>query len=198
MKRTLAPVCAIAAALSAACSGSSAAPTPPAPTVTSITVSGPDANVYLGATSQVSATSSTSNGTSATPACAWSSDTPTVASVNATGLVTGMGAGQANIICTSGGRIGVKLLRVLPNFGGNWSGSYNITGCSNSGVFASTGFCNSFGVGITLPYNFIFTQTADAVSGRFFLGQIQFDQTSGRSRRAALSRAFGTTLFGSS
>src|SRR5438067_12128701 len=117
MKRTLAPVCAIAAALSAACSGSSAAPTPPAPTVTSITVSGPDANVYLGATSQVSATSSTSNGTSATPACAWSSDTPTVASVNATGLVTGMGAGQANIICTSGGRSGGKPLRVLPNFG---------------------------------------------------------------------------------
>ncbi|HMF98850.1 MAG TPA: Ig-like domain-containing protein [Vicinamibacterales bacterium] len=165
------------AIVTAACSGNS--PTAPAPTVASVAVTGPDSNVYMGATTQLNASSTMSNGAAQVPSCTWSSDTPAVATVNATGLVTGAGAGQANIICTSGGREGHKLLRVMPNYSGNWSGSYNVTGCSNSGLFASAGFCNSFPVGITLPYNFILTQTADAVSGRFFLGQIQFDQTSG-------------------
>src|SRR4051812_36916338 len=101
MKRTLAFVC-MMTALVAACSKDN--PVAATPTVSTITVTSAEPNVMVGATVQMTASSTLSNGTTSAPTCSWSSDTPTVASVTASGLVTGVGSGQANIICTSSGR----------------------------------------------------------------------------------------------
>src|SRR4051812_29595612 len=110
MKRTLVLVCTLALLFVAACSKDSpvAAPTP---TVSSITVTSAESMVVMGNTVQMTASSTLSNGTTTVPACSWTTDTPGVATVSASGLVTGVGAGAANIICTSGGREGHKLLR---------------------------------------------------------------------------------------
>lgn len=44
----------------------------------------------------------------------WSSSAPTIASVSATGLVTGVGVGTATITATSGGRTGSATITVVP------------------------------------------------------------------------------------
>src|SRR3954470_10579225 len=139
-------------ALSAAACGSDSTPSTPTPTVSNIVVTRPDANVFLGATAQFTANTTLSNGTTSPASCAWTSDTPGVASVNSAGVVTGVGSGNANIICTQSGREGHKLIRVLPNYGGNWGGTYLITGCGQSGFFATSGvnFCGTFPAGTTL------------------------------------------------
>jgi hypothetical protein len=49
----------------------------------------------------------------ASPTVTWSSLNPAVATVNATGVVTGVGAGQATIVATSGGIKGTALVTVI-------------------------------------------------------------------------------------
>jgi Bacterial Ig-like domain (group 2) len=134
--------------------------------------------VFIGATEQMTASATLTNGTPQTPACTWGADAPAVASINpATGLVTAVASGNVTVWCDASGRRGTKLLRILPNYAGTWSGSYFITGCSHSGAFATGNFCGNFSTNQVLPYNFVLTQSADSVAGRFFLGTIQFDQT---------------------
>ena len=150
-----------------ACGGSS----PNAPTNFTITVSSPDSNVFFGATEQMTATASDGRELTGT----WSSDDTSVATVGTTGRVTPTGAGQAHIIFTArSGQQGNKLLRALPNLNGTFGGNYIVTTCNQS---RGVNLCGS--PAALLPYTFNFTQSVDAVSGRFFLGGNEFDNVGG-------------------
>jgi hypothetical protein len=109
-RRYLAFTIAVALAVAAwACGGgsSSTGSTSPSsiatnttPTVTTLSVSGNAP--HIGATSQLTATATLSNGTTqtVTPQASWASSDADVATVNSAGLVTGVNAGSADISAT--------------------------------------------------------------------------------------------------
>ena len=161
--------------LTSACSSSNSS-TPTGPSSFTIAVTSPNANVLLGATEPMTATASDGRSLSG----AWSSDNLSVATVSTTGIVTATGPGQASIIFKAGsGQSGTKVLRGLPNLNGTFSGNYSVTSCSSTGFNLTSNLCDSFAVGTLLPYTFNFTQSNDVVSGRFFLGAVEFDNLSG-------------------
>jgi len=92
-------------------------PTPPAPvptpSVSSVIVNG--AAPTVGATALFSATANLSNGTAqnVTSQATWSSSNITVATVNGTGLVTGIGVGIADITATYQGATGTAHASVI-------------------------------------------------------------------------------------
>ncbi len=91
-------------------------PTGPDPSVVvSVTVSPASATVPEGGTVQLSAAALNGLGTSAVGATvSWSSSAPGVASVSASGLVTGVAPGTASITATAGGRSAAAAVTVLP------------------------------------------------------------------------------------
>lgn len=158
----------------AACGGGGS--TPSAPTSFSVTVSSPNTNVLFGATEQMTAAASDGRALAGT----WTSDNSSVATVSAAGLVTPTGAGQATITFTaSSGQSGTKLLRGLPTLAGTFGGTYTVTSCAQGGDIAAADVCSTTAVGTALSYVFTFTQSADVVSGKFFLGTAEFDNVSG-------------------
>lgn len=96
---------AVAAALCGACGGSGDAPSapPPAPVVASVEVTGASITLAPRQTVQLTATARTAAGQAvAGAAITWSSSAPTVAAVDAAGLVTGVAAGSAEIRAAAG------------------------------------------------------------------------------------------------
>jgi hypothetical protein len=154
-------------------SASACSSSPSAPTNFTIAVSSPDTNVFFGATEQMTVTASDGR---ALTGGTWSSDMPSVATVSTTGLVTPAGAGLAHVIFTaSSGQQGNKQLRALANLSGTVTGNYTVTSCTQTGQFALfPNLCASAGT-----YTFVFTQSVDVVSGRFFLDTLEFDNISG-------------------
>lgn len=159
--------------LTAACGGDSA--TGPSGTPSSITVNSTSDQLHIGATETFSASAVSSGGaTQAVTGGVWAGDAPNVASVESnTGRVTGIGSGMVTIFVDYQGARGTKLIRVLPNFQGTWSGSYIVDGCSQSGAFALADICgDTFSANRVLPMSMTNTQSRDAVNGQFALGTI--------------------------
>jgi len=153
-----------------ACKGSTT-PAPPAVTVTSITVTSASTMLKVGQTETFTATCNMSNGTQQAATGTWSSDAGGVAQVNASGLVTIMGAGNANIVMTQSGKTGSKGIRGVPDYQGTWGpGSYSVTTCTNTGDFI--GVCDAMPPGTVLQMTLILTQTQDLVSGTAYLGTL--------------------------
>src|ERR1700730_4565625 len=97
------------------CGGSANSPAPPAPpapaTLQSISVSAPSAIMPAGLKQQYSATGNYSDGTSkAVSSVTWSTSNAAVATVDSTGLVTGLKQGAVTISATSGTATGGTLL----------------------------------------------------------------------------------------
>lgn len=65
----------------------------------------------------------------------------------------------------------------IPSYAGNWSGTYTVTGCNQTGGVALANICGSLGQ--TPPYRLSFTQSNRNVSGNFTLGSIVFPNTGG-------------------
>jgi uncharacterized protein YjdB len=108
----LAPGSATITATSEGQSGSSAV-TVTAVAVASVTVAPATASVSVGGTSQLSATTKDSAGNVLTGrSITWSSSAPAVATVSASGLVTGVAAGSATITATSEGKSGTSTITV--------------------------------------------------------------------------------------
>src|SRR2546427_51702 len=81
--------------------------------VSSVTVSPATANVFVGATTQLSATPKDAAGNVLTGrAVAWTSSNAAIATVSAAGLVTGVAAGSAMITATSEGQSGTASVTV--------------------------------------------------------------------------------------
>lgn len=66
---------------------------------------------------------------------------------------------------------------VVPNYAGNWSGNYVITGCSQTGGIALANVCRLLGTSAT--YSFSLTQSSRNVAGSFALGSVSFPNTGG-------------------
>ena len=164
----------------ASCGGSSATPTVAsvlAPSSTA-TVTGLTLNLStpgVGATVNAQGVVTLSTGNAITLSSGYSSDTPSVAAVSATGGVTGIAIGDATIAVEYQGFKATRKIHVLPNYAGTFFGNYTIDGCVDSAGFTDIGFCASFtGLGL-LPIAFSNTQSADltTLGGLFALGDLQ-------------------------
>ncbi|QJR35667.1 Ig-like domain-containing protein [Gemmatimonas groenlandica] len=108
--------------LLAACGdGSSGVTTPPAPVVSRVEVSAATTALTPSQTVQFSAVARTSSGTIVSSAPVWTSTAPAIASVSASGIVTGVAAGSATIRATVG----------------SVSGTLDVTVTSGAGVLAT-------------------------------------------------------------
>lgn len=168
---------AIAVLLAGCGSSSPTAPTAPAaPTVTSVTINGLDA-IRSGFFSNFTATANMSNGTTqAATGATWASDDTSVATVAANGDVAGIANGNATIAATFNGVRGSKPVRIVSNYGGDWSGTYRVAKCDESGNFQTLGWCAGIGgIGAVLPMAMSLSQTGtgrDQISGVLVLGSI--------------------------
>ena len=87
--------------------------TAPPPVLTTINVTLPLTSITLGQTTTATAAGVDQNGAPfVTGSLTWSSLTPAVATVSATGVVTGLSAGTTQIVATAGGRTGQRLVTV--------------------------------------------------------------------------------------
>ncbi|HEX6927566.1 MAG TPA: Ig-like domain-containing protein [Longimicrobiaceae bacterium] len=83
--------------------------------VATVSISPDEATLMVGETRQLSVTLRASDGTALNGrAVAWSSDSPNVARVSDTGLVTALGPGEAQITASSEGRSGTATITVAP------------------------------------------------------------------------------------
>jgi hypothetical protein len=142
-------------------------------------VTGIDA-IRTGFFSSFAAQANLSNNTSQTVTPTWSSSNSAVATVAANGDVSGVSNGLVTISATYQNVTGSKTVRIVSNFGGNWSGTYRISKCDQSAAFA--GWCVGIGgVGALLPVSLALTQSGnqrDQIAGTISLGSISGD-TSG-------------------
>ena len=154
---------------SAGCGGDS--PPAPSPTVTSVTVAPatPGQAIFIGQRVQFRATSTLSNGQMQTASATWGSNNPGVATVDQSGMVTAIAAGEATIFADVNPR-GETLIRVFPNFGGSWAGNEVLASCEDSGDLV--GFCDPefFVVGDVFPHHSMFTQNGASVDAVIDLG----------------------------
>jgi hypothetical protein len=166
MKRVLI-VCAIVAALSAGACGKST-PAAPSPAVSSLAIAPATDYVKLKGTEKFAVTATYSTGATEPVAATWSSDNQAVATVDASGTVTGVGPGQATITAAYQGKTAARGLRVIPDYAGNWTGSWAVTpgGCTVFGDFRAD-WCG--GVQGTFPATLSLQQIKDAVSGTWTL-----------------------------
>lgn len=165
-------------AVNAACSSDpvTPAPTPPAtPAVTGVAISGFDA-IRTGFFSNYTATATLSNGTTqdVTATATWTSSNLNVGSV-AAGRLDGNAHGSVVITASYQSISTTKTVSVVQNFGGQWSGTYVLNVCDNSGSAAQAGWCQGRGVGSLYPFTLILTQGGNSqteMSGTFGLGSL--------------------------
>ncbi len=101
----------------------------------------------------------------------WATDTPNIATVDASGTVTIVGQGWANISCTSRGAAGHKEIWGRVDCTGAWSGTYSIRRCELQGDFPDPRFCETHG-GTGLPIELVLTQEGEALRGTIKLGDL--------------------------
>jgi hypothetical protein len=141
-----------------------------------------------------------SNGTNGPAQAAWRSDAASVASVDGGGRATGQASGMATIVAEFQGLAGTRLLRVVPDYQGRWTGRYAPTGCVDDGDWRAADFCGEVG-----DFNGLFnlsldlTQTRDAITGNADfddpIGSIQGTiRTSGRLPLSGTLRTEGDGL----
>lgn len=95
------------------CGGGGDSPPAP-PKVTTVTVTSTATQVEVGATIQLLAAAKDAKGAAMSASFTWLSSGPTVASVDGTGVVTGVAAGTANITATADGVSGSASITVIP------------------------------------------------------------------------------------
>src|SRR5450755_4742971 len=116
MKRLLVSILLLGVSLFVGCGGSSGSggTTPPAPTLQSIAISPASPSIAAGSTQQFSATGTYSDGSTKAVAANWLSATQSVATINVSGLATGVAAGTSTISASSGSVTGTTTLTVNP------------------------------------------------------------------------------------
>src|SRR3989442_11982905 len=98
-----------------ACNDSTSPPPPGPPTVASIAVAPSPGTLLVGSTAQLTATAKDSAGSVLTGrAGTWASSNPALATVSATGVVTGVAVGPATIMATAGGEKRTAAVTVPP------------------------------------------------------------------------------------
>lgn len=142
-------------------------------TIAFINMTSTKAMVYIGETAFVHASARMSDNTNQSVTNGtWASDNTAIATVDNTGIVTGVGSGTVNITVTSGGKTGTIAIRCLPNYGGTWDGTYTVTACTATGDFDLYGFCGVVPSGTVLDADLVLTQSGAQVNGQIFLGTL--------------------------
>ena len=109
--------------------------TAPPPPVATVTISPATASVAVGATVQLTATTKDANGNVLTGrTVTWSSNATGIATVNGSGLVSGVAAGSATITATSEGKSGTAAVTVTGGTSGTvvFVGAGDISDCGNN------------------------------------------------------------------
>ncbi len=171
-------------------------PTSPAASVTlasmaTTTVASGQSRVSIGRTEQMSAAVTASTGSiDSAPTGTWGTDAPGVATVSQAGLVTTISPGDVTIFFDSAaGTRGTKHLTVIGDFNGTWSGMYQLSGCTDTGDFAGSGFCSTFTSGLSGPYIVTMKQTNGVVDASWELASSTYRFA---SANGAVGGAFGS------
>jgi hypothetical protein len=163
--------CAAISVAASACDSDSngSLPTSASPTTSAIAVT-VNSPIKVDETAQATATASLSNGQSQAITTGWQSDAPNVASVTPAGIVTGVANGRATIYVIAGGRQGQQVVRVVPNYEGQWAGLLRVTSCSQTGTWAQAGFCDEFRAGTVDGFALGLSQTGESLTARASYG----------------------------
>jgi len=95
--------------------GGSKATEPPKPVVTTLSVSFPNPSIFIGQSANASASAIDQFGAPiATGAITWSTESAAIATVNATGVVTGVAVGQTQLIAQAAGKQATASITVVP------------------------------------------------------------------------------------
>lgn len=151
--------------------------TPPAPTVSGLSIGGDVGTLRTRQTQTLTATATFSNGTTQTATTpSWSSSNATVASVSEGGVVTANNQGSATISVTAQGQTATLPVSVWQDYQGTWTGLYRIRVCTATGSFGGAGgWCtpDGFGAGQSLPIRLTLTQqNGSSVNGSIELGDV--------------------------
>jgi hypothetical protein len=194
-----------AAALSIACGGGSSSLgsqlSPSGVTLTSlaVTLNPPP----VGSGTQATATATFSNGSTSPVASGFTSDSPSVATVTGSGVVTGVSIGDVTISVDYQGMRASKKVRVLPGYGGLFIGSYTVNGCTATGSYVSTDptldLCTTFVNGAVGGIAFLAPQSADLTSltAQFQIGAAPIGSGTGTISPAGVMTFTGAIVAGS-
>ena len=158
----------LAAAAAAACNSKDSGPSSPSETVTEITISPATDFLKLKATERFTATARLGGGTTREVTPRWSSDTISVATIDSGGLVTAVGIGSATIVADYEALRATRLIQVLPDYAGRWTGQFVVTSCSVTGSFQAQ-WCRQIQASPPFPARLDLVQTRSAVSGTWTL-----------------------------
>jgi hypothetical protein len=154
---------------------SNGTPTGPSSTaITSIAVNSSGPTLTVGNTETFTATATLGSGsTQPLSGGVWGLDALTVASVGgSTGAVKGLTAGAVTVFVDAQGVRGTKLINVVPNYQGQWAGTYTVNDCADSEDFHTGGLCALFTPGAQPSAGFQLTQNGKTVTGVAVLGQV--------------------------
>jgi hypothetical protein len=99
---------------------------------------------------------------------AWTVEPSGILTVDRQGRVTGVGSGTARVIAAVGDKSGSFTVRSVPDYTGNWSGNYFITGCSGAQDFRTCSrlmIDQSTGLKNLYPFSLTLSQLQDQVTG---------------------------------
>jgi hypothetical protein len=132
--RTFTVAIALAALVSAGCSGTSTSAVSPT-TVVQLTITGATSAIAgIGGVDQLTAIETLQNGTAQIAASpTWSSSDTTIATVSSSGLVTAVAIGQVTITCVDASITVSGTVSVVPNFSGTWTSS-TVNGAATTGI----------------------------------------------------------------
>lgn len=153
--------------------GGPAAPTPPPATVTALAITSSTDLLKINQSEVFTVTATMSNGSTATVTATLRSENSSVAAVDANGRVTGIGSGETAITAESNGvRATPRMIRVLPDYHGRWSGDWRVAGCTADGDWARTNICRDVPVGSLAPFALALTQDRDTAAGSVTLDDV--------------------------
>ncbi len=149
------------------------APPPVTVTPTALAITSSTDLLKINQSETFTLTASMSDGSTRTVGGTWRSDSPAVATVDSNGRVTGAGSGETAISAESNGlRSAPRAIRVLPDYQGNWTGDWRLTGCTTDGDWAGTDICREVPVGSLLPFGLALTQNRDMATGNATLDDV--------------------------
>lgn len=144
------------------------ASTPAAPTVRSLSLSNSSLALVAGNSATVSATAIYSDGSSRLVTPTWSSSNSSIASVDQSGVVRGIGAGVVTITAAFSGASATLSARSIPNYSGRWSGQYRFVSCSAPPRWGSS-YCSGL-IGTLFNMELNLGQTSSELTGSIRMG----------------------------
>jgi hypothetical protein len=89
----------------------------------------------------------------------WSTENAAIVTVESTGVLRGIANGTARVTATYGSLTDSFVVRVAPNYNGQWAGTYRLTSCAQDASFPISTLCTSAGaaptnaLGLTIVQN---------------------------------------------